>query len=355
MNDVRKESSAMGTGNVVGFQAPGTEIVSRKEKSYLPYIDPEMLEQIIADAALHGRNIKEVVRKHGSLWVMFDDDTEKQIMSFRDRPTAWDKQRSYRKRRKLEKQRGRQTKKKATAHRQLVKKLTSAKPKRPKSLKRESVDRKIVLENIKDVFKKALLKEGGVLSYVFETPENVDSTEWDQFLKGVAKETVLSDPKLKKIVSGMQTAETRILKKSSSIVKNELQKAGFQIQNMKMGLSDEDKKVRVDFDVLSRQDKDSFHFAIKIENGKALIHIPEETRMQLNSINSPSTKLLRSTLISTQEIELDQLDSLAKNTGKRDQYLSGLSDQMDKVIGNMNPLELAMIKRLIKMKYKNVA
>lgn len=343
MDNIKKESTLAG---IVGVQQPGQQMVKKKFT-----LDPEILEKIVADAVLHGRKLKEVVRKKGSLYALYDDDSERLVASFKKRSDAWKKQRMRRQHVKLQKQQNKKKKGEEKKHKELTKHMLGPKAFHPKKPKKN------VRESLRDAFVKVLLKEssGGVLSYIFETPTNTASVEWDNFLRTVSKEAILADPKLKQVVGSMMKAEGSILKKAGNIVKAELQKAGFEVRNFKMGSDNEENRVRIDFDVISKQDKKTFSFGIKIDNGRPLVLIPDETRNELNALNSPGTKLLRSTLISTQEIELDKLEALVKSTGKRDQYLASLEGQIDSMINDLGPLELAMVKRLLKTKYKNVS
>ena len=322
---MKNESSTL--ANVVGVQQPGQQMV-KKKKSYLPYIDPEILEKIIADAVLRGRKLKEVVRKRGSLFALYDDDTERLVATFKKRGDAWKKQRMRRQRVKLQKQQGKKKKGEEKKHKELTKHMLGSKAFKPFKPK------KSVRESLKEAFKAILLKEN-VLSYIFEQPSNTDSVEWDNFLRSVSKEAIMADPKLKQVIGNQMKNEAKILKKAGDIVKKELQGAGFEVKNMRMGTDNEEKKTRIDFEVNSKQDKRTFAFAVKIDNGRPLILIPDETRSALNSINSPGTKLLRSALISAQEVELDKLEDLVRSTGKRDVYLANLENQIDSMINEL--------------------
>ena len=344
----KNESSVV--SNVVGVQQPGGKIYRKKlNKVSKPfYLDPELFERIVMEAELQGKNIAEVVRKKGSLFVMYDDNTGAEVAAYKDRDTAWEKQRAYRKRKDLEKDTKKKKKKKEKEHEKVTQQLFGKKKKAVPvpggNVKKEELVR---------MFQKILLSES-VLEYVFEQPSSPDVVEWDNFLKGLSKQTIMSDQKLKKIIGGLMNAEARIISKSMGIVKDRLSKAGFEIKQPKVGAQQEAGRLRGDFYVKMKEDEKELPFGIRIENGRPLIFIPDETRAQLNSSGTQESKLLRAELLSIQETVLDNLDDVVNATSKRDQYFSNLEKTLDKMINNLSPVEIALARKLMKTKYKNV-
>src|SRR3990167_2600703 len=96
----KNESST--TASVAGFQH-GKQAPSSKKKRLNKASKPYKFEDLIAKNIFDSK-FDEVVRKRGALWVLFDDETETHVSAHKTRKDAWEKQRSFRKRRAVEKQ-----------------------------------------------------------------------------------------------------------------------------------------------------------------------------------------------------------------------------------------------------------
>ena len=79
-----------------------------------------------------------------------------------------------------------------------------------------------------------------------------------------------------------------------------------------------------------------------------------ETKQILNTLGTPESKAIRAELIYTQENDLDAMDDVVNATAKRDKYFSGLEKDLDKIMTDLSPVELAVIRKLLKTKFKNV-
>ncbi|MDP3763667.1 MAG: hypothetical protein Q8Q92_03400 [bacterium] len=350
---IEKESSSVAA--VRGIQSPGGE---KHKKSVVdaskPFgLDPDLFEQLVIQAKLKGKNIKEVVRKKGSLFVLYDDSTNAEISAHRDREEAWEKQRGYRKRQSLEKQTKKKKKQKEKEHEKVTKQLFGGKKRAVPAP--GPVAQK---EHLSQVFQSILLNEN-VLSYVFEQPGSTDVMEWDSFLKGLSKDAIMADDKLKKIITTLMKSEQRILQNSMRLVADRLSKAGFEVGKSKVSASPENGRLRGEFYVELFDDgkdaKEILGFGLRIENGRPLLFLPNETKQKLNSMNTQNSKLLRSELLHIQETELDNIDDVVAATAKRDAYFTSLEKNMDKMMTDFSPVQLAVVKKLLKTKFRNVA
>jgi len=393
--DVQKEASV--ASGIKGFSAPfGAKPAKRqgkkKKNPSKPYDEPELFENAVAMALLEdedddgdkrdeGDDVEEVVRKRGASWALFDDDTGAEIGSFKDRETAWERQRTMRLQRSREKaMKSAETKRqiqaltpvlapKAQTQRSVVQAKTpkrreanpaqttkdtnKAKQSLSKKTKRERIERikKLFTEELKE---KKQIQERSMISYVFEnTPVSDDSSMWDKFVGRLSRETVMSDPKLKKILQNMAKAEAKMLGKAVDVVGFTLKSTGsFEV---KRGNVDQDSKtgdIKINFDVKLKDNDVVLSFAIKLENGRPLILFPDESRRAINNLANNESKLLRAELMHAQETELDRMDDVIAVSSKRNSYLQGMEEQLDKLLVNMAPLEIAMLKYLMKNKYK---
>lgn len=349
---ISKESSI--AAGIRGVQSPGgkknTKNVVNVSQPH-EEMDEDLFEQLVVEAEMNDRNIKEVVRKKGNLFIHFDDDTEREIASYRDRETAWEHQRNYRKRKELEKGEEKKKKQKEKEHEKITKQLFGKKRRdipSPEKPKKEALVRMFT-----KMLGEGTLREN-VLEYVFENQPNQDVLEWDNFLKSLPKQTIIGDEKLKKIIGNLMKSEVKIINKSMSIVKDSLKKAGFNVSKSKVSASPTNGRIRGEFYVVMPEAKKTLPFGLRIENGRSLIFIPNETKQILNTMGTPESKAIRAELIHTQETLLDPMDDVVKATAKRDAYFDSLEKDMDKLVNDLSPVQIAIIKKLIKTKYKNI-
>jgi hypothetical protein len=112
--------------------------------------------------------------------------------------------------------------------------------------------------------------------------------------------------------------------------------------------------VALGFTVQLKENKVKLPFLVKLQNNKPLIVIPEESKMALNDMGNEESKLLRAELMHIQETELDNMEDLISVSEKRDEYLTKLGEKIDKLLDKSGPLEISMMKFLLKNKYRGV-
>jgi hypothetical protein len=169
------------------------------------------------------------------------------------------------------------------------------------------------------------------------------------------KDILESDPKLRNILADLAKTKIRLLDKSYKELSKVLGQTGdFEVKDKKFETDDTKEKINLNFSVKLKDSNKSYPFSIEIENNRPLITIPPQTRDELNNMNTPESKTLRSELIHIQETILDNFDDVVKSSTKRDNYLKTLEKKVDDSIGELNPLETSMAKFLMRIKYKNV-
>lgn len=353
----KNESSAMAGGNIAGVQGGGGfPLVKRKS----PLESSENFEDLVNYCLLNDMDIEEVVKKRGSNWVVFDDKTGVEKGSYPTRSDAWAKQRQFRQSNKNEKKR--KYKKHNRPHSDGAKTAPKAKtgskakaaPK-AKLAPKPKVEKENFLRVLKQKFTEAIIKEASSLSYVFEqSPLDNDTVTWENFLQKLSRQALMSDEKLKNILRNVAKAEIKILGSSVAAIKQVLESTGqFEVAQ---GKSDQDSEgnLFLAFMVTVPEAKKKIPFAVKVENGRPLIHFPDQARAELNSMVGEEGKLLRAELMHIQETVLDKIEDLSSATEKRNAYLKGMESQMDRILKNMDSLEIAMLKHVIKSKYKGV-
>lgn len=322
---------------MVGHSAPfGAKQSKKKNNISKPYNEADIFENLVALSALHSMPIQDVVRQRGDRWVLYDDENDTEIASFTDREDAWKRQRQRRTSDTLKK------KFKSDERERQKKSLEPQKAKEPvKADKKEH---------------KEVVSEGSMISYVFENnPVSSDSLGWDNFISSLSRQTVLSDPKLKSILQKAAKAEVDILNKATDSVKNVLNKTGhFVVEKKNVEQDPQTGDVQLNFLVKVKADKSKIDLAIKLQNSRPVISFPEQTKSLLNTSPTEESKLLRAELIHIQETVLDNMQDVLVVNKNRDEYLKKLQDKVDSMLDGTNPLEIAMIRHLIKMKYKGV-
>jgi hypothetical protein len=372
-NKLKKEATTAGAvggsqvSDIKGFSAPFGRKPSKKRKSKKnpskPFGEAELFENAVAQALLGEDDFEEVVKKRGNMWVYHDDDTGVEKGAWTDRETAWEKQRQDRKAKSAQKKAG---KKKADPLVPVVHKpkkdtqkpKKAPKPKLAPKAKKEKKKRRQKVRRLESITLDLLqpLNEGSMMSYVFEnTPVSDESVTWEKFVSRLSKQTVFSDPKLKKILQDMAKAEGKMLEKAVDMIGGVLRQTGrFDIDSKKVEIEPDTKDVKMNFVVSMKEGKQKLRFAVKLENGRPLLLFPEETKATLNSMENDDSKLLRAELMHSQETVLDNMEDVVSVTGKRDKYLKQLEKKIDKFLNGVTPLEISMLRYLLKNKYKGV-
>lgn len=346
-----KEGSTVAT-SLKGFSAPfGVRVIKRKRKSKennvsKPYGEPELFENAVALTLLQGTPIEEVVKKVANRWAVIDDKTGAKIGSYDEREKAWEKQRLVRKQKKQKRQQKSASSPKPKSH------ATAKTAPKSKTAPKAKVSKEQILNQFKSALTK-ILREGSMISYVFEQNPGADDTlGWEKFISKLSKETVMSDPKLKGILQSVAKSEAKILSLAVNSIKDVLESAGpFQVEQKGVG-QDETGDIAMNFVVGMEETGKTLPFAVKIENGRPLILFPEESRNILNSLGTDDSKLLRAELMHAQETVLDNMVDVVNATQKRDDYLKNMEGKLDRVVSGMGPLEVAMLRHLLKNKYK---
>lgn len=375
--ELKKEASTAGAiggsrvPDIKGFSAPFGQVPKskkgrKKKNPSQPFGEAEIFENAVAQSLLDDEEIGEVVTKRGNTWVYHDDDTGAERGSWQDRETAWERQRADRAAqsatKKKEKARGGQEKALVPAVEKP--KINKHKPKlapEPKMApepKKEKKKRRPKVRRAESVFRDMLqpLSEGSMMSYVFEnTPVNDEAITWEKFVGRLSKQTVFSDPKLKKILQDMAKAEGKMLEKAVSMIDGVLRQTGrFEVAQQKVEIEPDTKDVKLNFTVNMKESKQKLTFAVKLENGRPLVLFPEQTKSALNSMEGDDSKLLRAELMHSQETVLDNMEDVVTVTGRRDKYLKQLEKKVDKFLNSTTPLEISMLRYLLKNKYKGV-
>jgi hypothetical protein len=371
-NSVEEASVA---GNVKGFAQGGAGMVRRKnsDKANHPFDDkigdpienPDLFETVAIAALLANKTMSEVVRKRGSKWVLYDDDTDTMKGTYDDRDTAWEKQRVARKHQEGQKKSHKtdaerkkagvprvDTPEKAKTAKEAPKAQKAPEAKAEKMTKKQTTRKESIFDNLL----KPMLTEGSMVSYVFEnSPMSEESETWQNFIEKLSKQTVMSDPKLNKILHYIAKTELLTLRKAAETVKNTLEKGGrFEVAIAnKIERDNNDNDFRLGFVVHMQDNNQKVQFAIKLDNNKPLL-LWDEARALLDDMANDECKLLRAELIHTQETTFKHMDDILVAIEKRDSFLAGMEKKFDKFLSNIGPLEMALLKTLLKEKYKTV-
>ncbi|KKQ98806.1 MAG: hypothetical protein UT24_C0036G0004 [Candidatus Woesebacteria bacterium GW2011_GWB1_39_12] len=342
----KKESSV--AGNIKGFQSPiGLRIFRRKKMTNpsKPYDESKNFENLVTLSALNNQDISEVVQKIGNRWVVVDDKTGARRGSYDSREKAWEKQRMLRKQAKQERKSHSAKKFKAKKAHTAPKPHTAP---HAKKAPKPRVSKEQILRQVKDVFA-SVLKEASMISYVFQQPSiSEESMMWERFISRLSQETVMSDPKLKLVLNSIAKTEAKVLGSAVNSIAGLLGETGAFSVDKKGVDQDENGDVVMSFDVNMNESGKRLPFAVKLENGRPLILFPEETRRTLNSMGTDESKLLRAETMHIQETVLDNMHDVVEATKNRDNYLKNMQEKITKTVDSMGPLEVALLKYLLK-------
>src|SRR5574343_248703 len=335
MSNIKKEFSAMGVAGapqVKGFQAPlGKKMVKREFATF---------EEMVMDAFLRDEQLGEVVRKRGDSWVLFDDETDAEIVVFKNREDAWKRQRQKRKATSLKKK----SKREGRKRKKLEKGVFKAKSAAERNLQKKKKKHKKFYEAVQDVRK--VLNES-MIAYVFQNPpSSEDAHIWDNFISKLSRDVVLSDKGLGGILKSVADVEAETLGKAAHHVVKGL---GPKFPTTVRGINrDEQGEILVDLQSQLPESKKTVDFSIKLENSKPVVFFSSEAKQQLNSDLSPESKLLRAEVIHIQETQLGCMEEVTKKLEERNAYLKSMKDKCSGMFEKLSPLEVEVFRNILK-------
>lgn len=337
--ETKKKQEASVAANIRGVEGPGG-MSSKDYDPEKPSLDESFAVSVIENL-LGEEELDEKVKKVGDKWTIYDDDTGNSIGTYSDRETAWEKQRQHRKRKSYEKK---------------VKKMEK-KPDHGSKAPKLNYNQKPVDASKKESFErlKQLIREN-VVSYMFEQqPNDEESVRWQNIVNSISRQTLASDKKLQNILKSTSKKELEVLSSSMNLVRNVLNKTkSFKVKDIKPQTDPQTGDNKVQFSVELKDNKQTLNFGLKIQNARPVIQIPDETSQRLNALSNDESKLLRAELISIQEKDLDQMNDVFVASQKRDMYLSKLEKQIDNTLEEFSPVQIVLLKNLLKTKYKGV-
>lgn len=285
--------------------------------------------------------LSEIVRKRGNTWVLYDDKTGVELGSYKDRKTAWQKQRivrSQKKRVRLTK-----SKKKNGLAKRKPSSLASLKNMLKRFSKKESFSRTVAESLIFERFN----------SFVFEQSPTSALNAWEEFLAGLSQQTLMSDPKLKALLDAVHKSRLKVLDAASKLVVKNIEKSGdFTVSKPVLDKSDKEEPF-YKLVVSMNDSKRKAPIQIKIEKNKPVMALPEVTLAALNQPGNDA-KVLRAALMHLQAVELPHILDLEKSAQKRDKYLKTLEKNTDKIVNAMLPIQVAALKNLLSRKYGSI-
>lgn len=344
---IKPKDESSTTANLAGVSAPyGMKIVRRSGVPNVskPYGEPDLFVMAAAKSAMNDEEFEEVVRPRGDEWVYYDDETGAQKAVSKDRHQVWKMQRRDRTARKSAHKAHRSERERQK--RSL--KVQTASPTRDNDSKKEILLRNLVGH---------ALKEGStMISYMFEQdPASSDTLLWEQFIAKLSKEAIMSDAKLKGILQNMAKTEAKLLGDAVKKIADVLKSTGkFDVQPLGAGSNPETGEINLNFVVIMKESEVKLRFAVGLENNLPLIIFPDETREALNGLVTDDAKTLRAELAHAQETVLKEMDEVLSLAMKRDEYLNSVKEGTEKTLEGMGLLGIAMMKYLLKVKYRGV-
>lgn len=317
------EQEASTVAVVKGVQMPLGAKGKKKNNPSKPYDEEEIYS--------------ERIEKQGDEWVVIDPRTGAHVDKASSRDAAREKQRQRGITQKREPGDGPESKNLTKAQKRTVKQ------RRPKK-------QKLGLESIKQVLR--TLRESSMLSYVFEDVNETNESLWEGFVGKLPREVVMADEGLMTTLESVAKNEARVLARSVHEIKKMLESTGnFVVERQEADTDPDSGDIRMPFSVMIKgPEEKSLLFGIKLDEGKPSVLFPEESRHALNTMMTQESKLLRAELMHIQETILDSFNEVVEACLKRDAYLKEMQNRLSGMVSELNLVETAMLKRLLKKK-----
>lgn len=347
MNKKEKKVKEMtGVASIAGVQAPKKIKVSKKNNENFNNIE-EKLRKFIR------HKIKEIVRKNQggggySLYAPKEKGSKKPAKKVGEFPT-----RIQAKQAQL-----RRFPPRDPAERQALKDVIDKLLKNPKKAYKADTETQ---PKIKDPIKKESFNKFivGVINEIISESvfreSNDKESEWTEFIDNLPEKVVEADKRLKNLVDSLNKICEKAVENGLKSLEKVFKKSGFEIVSNKK--SNVKNYYKTEFGI---RDKKDSKFMIKplflyIKNGNIKIEVSESASADLTRLKPDRNKTLRTNLLVVQEDFLDKDDSIKKSISKRDDYLNKTQNMLDKQLSGMGSIEIVLLKRLLKLKYRKLS
>lgn len=324
--------SGMGEANVAasgkGFAGPGGPLVKREFDPEGPQNENFDLKKYIEACVKEicdEEEFEEVLRKHGDQWQVVHPDTDVVVGTYDNREQGREANRIFRQRTKREKdfQKSFEKSKKATT-------LNHPKQKETPGNMREN------------------LEEARLF--------NEEISDYDEFSQGISQDSILSDPKLHRLIKDIKDKEIKVLTLAYNKIKEKLGKSrwGYELLDKKITKDEQNRNAFI-FSISLPKTKNKLEgIILRLTDGKPTIELSEQIKNILRQLNNDESKYLRAELIHLQEDELEKINTIALLIAKRDMYLADREKDLDDYVSQLTLLEVAILKRLLKNKYAGI-
>lgn len=215
-----------------------------------------------------------------------------------------------------------------------------------KKAKKESFDRELI--------ERAILAEAvitGVKRQMTEGlfKEEAPNSQWDEYLSRISTNVLNNDKGYKRIQNKLQQATEGALAQAMKLVQKSL---GGQVKvRAKGGTQFKDGVAHIPFS-LALAAADVGPIYVYVDNGIPKIEFSDEAKNALVKVEPEMAKSIRGALASAED-NLGSVSGVQQATAERDQYLQRLEAQVDKMISNLTPLQISMMKNLLVKKYRS--
>lgn len=351
--DTQEVEEASVVGGIKGFQSPfgSGQPTKKKNNIHKPY--GESFEKMVAGHEM----MSEKIQKQGDKWAVIDAETGAQVALVATREQARQKQVELSQRKKAKKkQETEHQRQKRSLKPQLAKKPEREKEFRARQKQKQAAMKTAQKKRAKPAKKEGVVRENSAISYVFEnSPLSEDLMQWESLFSNLGRETVRSDPMMREILRNIAETEVRTLGKAMGTIKKVLEATNAFIVDYKDPERDPvSGGVQMNFEVGLKENNHVLEFGIKLENGKPLVMFPEYSRKALNTMANKESKLLRAELMHMQETVFDYMEDVVKGVVERNNYLKSVQEKVSAALGEMNMLEVSMLKNVLKKNYRGI-
>lgn len=181
--------------------------------------------------------------------------------------------------------------------------------------------------------------------------EEVQASQWDDFIKNVSSKVLDSDRGFQRIQKKLESATEQAMAKAVSIIQKQLGGDAKVKASKKPGKTEEGESY-VPF-TISLEAASVGPIYLHVEHGRPTISISKEAKNSMTSISPGAARAIRGAIEMSSDA-LAEMDMISSVIAERDQYFGSLEAKVDKMIANMSGLQLSMLKNLLVKKYRSM-
>ena len=175
-------------------------------------------------------------------------------------------------------------------------------------------------------------------------------SEWNDRLKKLSADALSSDKGLARFQKAIDKKTTEVLDDAFVAIARGVDKKKVKLKSFGIKKA-ADNRVYLAFSA-TMGNVEVAPIYVYLQGGTPKIEVSDQARAAMTKAPPDAIKLFRAELVTVQERVLDEMDELSKVVAARDKHMAKMTDDLDEMIAELNPVQMSLLKDLITKKYR---